>query len=44
MSLLMHRNIENSEYVVLPECGHVAIFEKPKELVSVILGFIFKKR
>ena len=42
MSLLMHRNIENSEYVVLPECGHVAIFEKPKELVSVILGFIFK--
>lgn len=42
MSMIMHRNIKGSEYVVLPECGHVAIFEKPNELVSVILGFIFK--
>lgn len=42
MSMIMHRNIKGSEFVVLPECGHVAIFEKPNELVSVILGFIFK--
>lgn len=42
MSALMHRNIKNSEFILLPECGHVAIFEKPNELISAILGFIFK--
>jgi 3-oxoadipate enol-lactonase len=34
--------ISGSEYVTIPNCGHVAIFEKTGELCSVILGFIMK--
>lgn len=34
--------ISGSEYVTIPDCGHVAIFEKTGELCSVILGFIIK--
>jgi len=41
-SKLLHENIQNSEYVLLPGCGHVAIFEKPNELNSLLLGFILK--
>lgn len=41
-SEIMYREVKNSEYVILPNCGHVAIFEKPKELQSIIFGFISK--
>jgi 3-oxoadipate enol-lactonase len=34
--------IPNSEFLTIPGSGHVAIFEKPGELVSAILGFIMK--
>ncbi|WP_312649773.1 alpha/beta hydrolase [Proteiniclasticum sp.] len=43
-SLLIHHKIRNSEYVILPECGHVSIFEKPEELKTLLLGFILKNR
>ncbi len=43
-SLLIHHKIRNSEYVVLPECGHVSIFEKPEEIKTLLLGFILKNR
>jgi 3-oxoadipate enol-lactonase len=35
-------NIPGSEFMTIPDCGHVAIFEKPKELESAILGFVMK--
>jgi len=35
-------NIPGAEYITIPDCGHVAIFEKPKELESAILGFTLK--
>ena len=41
-SKIIAENIKNSEYLTIPDCGHVAIFEKPKELESAILGFILK--
>lgn len=41
-SKIMADNIPNSEYVMIPDCGHVAIFEKPKELESAIFGFVMK--
>lgn len=34
--------IPNAEYLTIPDCGHVSIFEKPKELESAILGFVLK--
>ena len=34
--------IKNSEYVTIPDCGHVTIFEKPNALNSALLGFILK--
>ncbi len=43
-SLRIHHEIADSEYVVLPECGHVAIFEKPNEIITLLLGFILKNR
>jgi 3-oxoadipate enol-lactonase len=41
-SKIISDNISNSEYITIPDCGHVAIFEKYKELNSILLGFIIK--
>lgn len=41
-SKLMAERIPNAEYLTIPGCGHVAIFEKPKELESAIFGFVMK--
>ncbi len=41
-SKIIADNIPGSEFIVLPDCGHVAIFEKPKEINSLILGFVIK--
>lgn len=41
-SRIIANNIPNAEYITLPNCGHVAIFEKPKELESAIFGFVMK--
>jgi 3-oxoadipate enol-lactonase len=41
-SQIISDNISNSEYVLIPNCGHTSIFEKPKELTSVVLGFVSK--
>jgi 3-oxoadipate enol-lactonase len=41
-SLRIHKEIEGSEMVVLKDCGHVAIFEKPDELQTLMIGFIHK--
>ena len=41
-SKIIANNISNSEYLIIPNCGHVAIYEKPKELESAILGFVLK--
>ena len=41
-SQIMADNIPGAEYVTIPNCGHVAIFEKPKELESAIFGFVMK--
>lgn len=41
-SEIINRNIKDSEYVIIPDCGHVTIFEKPNELNSILLGFLTK--
>jgi len=41
-SKIIAENIPGSEYFIIPDCGHVAIFEKPRELLSVMTGFILK--
>lgn len=43
-SLRIHQGIQDSEYVLLPDCGHVSIFEKPKEITTLLLGFLLKHR
>jgi 3-oxoadipate enol-lactonase len=42
-SAIMAQAIQGSEYLTIPDCGHVAIFEKPNELNSALLGFILKQ-
>jgi 3-oxoadipate enol-lactonase len=41
-SRLIAERIAGAELVVLPDCGHVAIYEKPEELASLLLGFVLK--
>jgi len=41
-SKIIRDNIMNSEYVTIPDSGHVAIFEKEEEVKSILLGFILK--
>ena len=41
-SKIIADNIPNSEYVVIPDCGHVAIIEKPSEVLTTVLGFVVK--
>lgn len=41
-SKIIADRIPNSEFVVIPDCGHVTIFEKPDVLNSILLGFIMK--
>ncbi|UUX33082.1 alpha/beta fold hydrolase [Fundicoccus culcitae] len=41
-SQIIADHIPHSEYYLLPDCGHVAIFEKPEELKTLLAGFIIK--
>lgn len=41
-SALMANHIPNAEFVILPNCGHVAIYEQPHALNSCLLGFVIK--
>ena len=41
-SRIIASNIPHAEFMLIPNCGHVAIFEKPEELKSAILGFVLK--
>lgn len=39
---ILAREIPNSEYIIIPNAGHVGIFEKYRELNSMIYGFVLK--
>ena len=41
-SRLLADNIPNAEFAVIPDCGHVTIFEKPGILNSILVGFVLK--
>ena len=43
-SRIMKQGISRSEWIELPDSGHVAIFEQPDALNTCILGFIVKHR
>lgn len=38
----MHQAIAGSEFHLLPNAGHVAVIERPQEVISIILGFLAK--
>ena len=42
-SSLISRSIPQSEYVLLPGCGHAAFIEKPREIISMLFGFLAKQ-
>jgi pimeloyl-ACP methyl ester carboxylesterase len=35
----LHEGIGDSELVILPDCGHASMYEKPALFVSLVLGF-----
>ena len=41
-SCILNENIKNNEFILLPDCGHVAIFEQVEVLKTCLLGFILK--
>lgn len=43
-SKIIKESIMQSEYIIIPDAGHVVIFEKSKELLSVLIGFIKKNK
>ena len=43
-SKIIASHIMSSEYVIIPDAGHVVIFEKPKELLTILIGFIKKNK
>lgn len=36
----LHQLIHGSDLVIIPNCGHASMYEKPLLFVSLILGFI----
>ncbi|MDN5352697.1 MAG: hypothetical protein PWQ12_1618 [Clostridiales bacterium] len=42
-SRILAGKIKGAEFALLPDCGHVAIFEKPDILRSLLAGFILKQ-
>lgn len=42
-SEIIAQNISGSEFAIIPNCGHVTIFEKPDVLNSLLLGFVVKQ-
>lgn len=42
-SEIIAKNIKNAELLIIPDCGHVTIFEKPDALNSALAGFIIKQ-
>jgi 3-oxoadipate enol-lactonase len=41
-SMILASKIADSEFVVIPDSAHVTIFEKPKILQTIMLGFLMK--
>lgn len=39
-SRIIAAGIPEAELVTIPDCGHVAVFEKPAELASLLTGFL----
>ena len=36
----LHSKLQNSNLVIIPECGHASMYEKPELFTSLVLGFI----
>ncbi|NLC05293.1 MAG: alpha/beta hydrolase [Erysipelothrix sp.] len=43
-SRIIASHIKNSEIYIIPDCGHVTVFEKEDELKTLITGFYAKKQ
>jgi len=41
-SKLLQKQMPHAEFVIVPECGHTTIYEKPEVVNSLALGFISK--
>jgi 3-oxoadipate enol-lactonase len=41
---IIAKAIPGAELVVIPQCGHVAVFEKPETLVTLMHGFLARHR
>jgi len=36
----LHSKLQNSSLVIIPECGHASMYEKPELFTTLVLGFI----
>ena len=42
LSQIIKKQIPHAEFVIVPECGHTTVYEKPDVVNSLALGFIIK--
>ncbi|GFN36163.1 alpha/beta fold hydrolase [Tepidimicrobium xylanilyticum] len=40
---LIHREIENSKWIILKEVGHASMYEKPGEYISTVMEFLMEQ-
>jgi len=36
----IHNNVKNSKYILIKNCGHASMYEKPMEFLSIVFGFL----
>lgn len=36
----IHKNISNSKYILIKDCGHASMYEKPVEFIAILKGFL----
>ena len=41
---LIQKEIKNSKYVIIKDCGHASMYEKPNEFLSILLGYLLLEK
>ncbi|MNI85703.1 hypothetical protein D3C73_1427240 [compost metagenome] len=40
----LYKNITNSKYILIRECGHASMYEKPNEFIGILKGYLSVKK
>ncbi|GAA0757081.1 MULTISPECIES: alpha/beta hydrolase [Clostridium] len=40
----IYKGIPNSQYILIRECGHASMYEKPNEFINILKGYLFVEK